>query len=54
MCNEVCYLDDSLDGNGGADLAAKVRFRSGWLKFQELVISNILSSPVRDEGSSVS
>ena len=31
-----CYLGDTLDGDGGADLAATARIRSGWMKFREL------------------
>ena len=31
-----CYLGDTLDGDGGADLAATVRIRKGWMKFREL------------------
>ena len=40
-----CYLGDTLDGDGGADLAATARIRNGWMKFQ--------SSPAGDERSSV-
>ena len=32
-----CYLGDTLDGDGGADLSATVRIRNGWMKFQELL-----------------
>ena len=32
-----CYLRDPLDGDGGADLAATVRIRNGWMKFRELL-----------------
>ena len=31
-----CYLGDTLDGDGGADLAATARIRNGWMKFREL------------------
>ena len=31
-----CYLGDTLDGDGGAYLAATARIRNGW-KFQELL-----------------
>ena len=31
-----CYLGDTLDGDGGADLAATARIRNGWMKFPEL------------------
>ena len=29
-------MEDSLDGDGGVDLAATARIRNGWLKFQEI------------------
>ena len=32
-----CYLGDTLDGDGGADLAATARLRNGWIKFRELL-----------------
>ena len=32
-----CYLADTLDGDGGADLAATARIRNGWMKFRELL-----------------
>ena len=31
-----CYLGDTLDGDGGADLTATARIRNGWMKFREL------------------
>ena len=31
-----CYLGDTLDGDGGADLAT-ARIRNGWMKFRELL-----------------
>ena len=31
-----CYLGDTLDRDGGADLAATARIRNGWMKFREL------------------
>ena len=34
-----CYLGDTLDGDGGADLAATARIRNGWMKFRELLTS---------------
>ena len=46
-----CYLGDTLDGDGGADLAATARIRNGWMKFRELL--PFLSSPIGDERSSV-
>ena len=30
-----CYLGDTFDGDGGADLAATARSRNGWMKFRE-------------------
>ena len=49
-----CYLGDTLDGDGGANLAATARIRNGRIKFQELfAISDIQSSPIGDERSSV-
>ena len=32
-----CYLEDTLDGDGGADLDATARIRNGWMKFRELL-----------------
>ena len=32
-----CYLGDTLDGDGGADLAATAGIRNGWMKFRELL-----------------
>ena len=32
-----CYVEDTLDGDGGADLAATVRIRNGWMKLRELL-----------------
>ena len=32
-----CYLGDTIDGDGGADLAATARIRNGWMKFRELL-----------------
>ena len=31
------YLGDTLDGDGGADLAATTRIRNGWTKFREVL-----------------
>ena len=31
-----CYLGDTLDGDGGADLAATARIRNGWMKFRDI------------------
>ena len=33
----MCYLGDTLDGDGGADLAVTARIRNGWMKFRELL-----------------
>ena len=30
-----CYLGDTPDGDGGADLAATATIRNGWMKFRE-------------------
>ena len=30
-----CYLEDTLDGDGGADLAATARIKNGWMKVRE-------------------
>ena len=46
-----CYLEDTLDGDGGADLAATARIRNGWMKFPELL--SFLTSRCGDEMSSV-
>ena len=32
--NSFCYLGDTLDGDGGADLAATARIRNGWMQFK--------------------
>ena len=32
-----CYLGDSLDGDGGVDLAATARIRNRWMKSRELL-----------------
>ena len=32
-----CYLGDTLDGDGGAYLAATARIRNGWMKVRELL-----------------
>ena len=32
-----CYLRDTLDGDGGADLAATARISNGWMEFRELL-----------------
>ena len=49
-----CYQGDTLDGDGGADLAATARIRNGWMKFRvAFAISDIQSSPIGDERSSV-
>ena len=35
--NSFCYLGDTLDGDGGADLSSTARIRNGWMKFRELL-----------------
>ena len=35
--NIFCYLGDTLDGDGGAALAATARITYGWMKFRELL-----------------
>ena len=32
-----CYLGDTFDGDGGADLATTARIRNGWMKYRELL-----------------
>ena len=32
-----CYLGDTLDGDGRADLAVTARIRNGWMKFREFL-----------------
>ena len=32
-----CYLGDTLDGDGGADIAATAGLRNGWIKFGQLL-----------------
>ena len=29
-----CYLGDTIDGDGGADLAATARIRNGWMNLE--------------------
>ena len=33
-----CYLGDTFDKDGGADLAATSRIRNGWMKFREFFL----------------
>ena len=33
MCKELLLSGNTLDGNGGAYLAATARIRNGWIKF---------------------
>ena len=40
-----CYLGNTLDGDGGADLAATARIRNGWIKFRELLPFLISRAP---------
>ena len=48
-----CYLRDTLDGDGEADLAAIARIRNGWMDEvpRAFAISDIQSSHVGDERS---
>ena len=50
-----CYLEDTSDGDGGADLAATARIRNGWMNEvpRAFAISDIQSSPNRDAMLSV-
>ena len=32
-----CYLGDTIDGDGAADLAVTATIRNGWMKFRELL-----------------
>ena len=51
-----CYLGDTLDGDGGADLAATARMGNGWMKFRELLpflTSRAPPPPIGDERLSV-
>ena len=41
----LCYLGDTLNGNGRADLAATARIRNGWMKFRELLPFLISRAP---------
>ena len=51
---ELLLSGDTLDGDGGADLAATARIRNGWMNFPRAVaISDIQRSPVGDEWASV-
>ena len=40
-----CYLRDTVDGDGGENLAATARIRNGWMKFQELLPFLIFRAP---------
>ena len=54
MYRSFCYLGDTLGGDSGADLAATVRIRNGWMNFRELLSFLTSRSPrARDERSSV-
>ena len=33
----LCYLGDTLDGNGGADLAATAKIKNKWMTFREFL-----------------
>ena len=49
-----CYLGDTLDGDGGADLVATARIRNGWMKLR-VFLTFLTSSQlvVGDKRSSV-
>ena len=32
-----CYMEDTLDGDGGVDLTATGRIRNGWMNFREFL-----------------
>ena len=49
--NSFCYLGDTLDGDGGEDLAATARIKNRWMKFQELLL--FMTSRDVDQRSSV-
>ena len=50
-----CYLGDTFNGDGGADLAATGRIKNGWMKFRELLpfLTSRDPPPIGDERSSV-
>ena len=35
--DNFCYLGDTINGDGGADLATTTRIRNGWMKFRDLL-----------------
>ena len=37
VLKSFCYLGDTIDGDGGADLASTARIINGWMKFRELL-----------------
>ena len=41
----LCYLGDTLDGDGGAVLSVPVRIRNGWMKLWELLPFLISRAP---------
>ena len=48
------YMGDTLDGDGGADIAATSRIRTGWMKFWELfTFLTPRAPPIEMRGSSV-
>ena len=51
LVKSFCYLGDTLDGDGGADLAATARIRNGCMKFREILPSRAPS--IGDERLSV-
>ena len=43
-----CYLGDTLDGDGGADLAVTARIRNGWMKYQGRKLSTATAASAID------
>ena len=37
MCRAFVIWENTLHGDGGADLVATARIRNGWMKFRELL-----------------
>ena len=45
-----CYLGDTLDGDGGVDLAATARISNGWMKFRESSFLTSIAPPLEIKG----
>ena len=43
-----CYLGDTLDGDGGADLAATARIRNGWniYLYYQIILTFLIIYPM--------